>query len=105
MDPAWKSVPVPAVGDQIRLVEGDARQYLPAYDEIAFCFLDAEKEVYDSCYDLVIPRLVYGGFLVADNFISHQADLQPLTDRVMADKRVDALVVPIGKGILLCRKV
>ena len=31
--------------------------------------------------------------------------LQPLIERSLADERVDALVVPIGKGELVCRKI
>jgi predicted O-methyltransferase YrrM len=88
----------------VNLVAGDAREYLEQYDDIAFCFLDAEKEVYADCYELVIPRLVKGGLLVADNAINHRATLQPMLDRALADERVDALIVPIGKGELVCRK-
>lgn len=72
---------------------------------IAFCFLDAEKEVYGECYELVIPRLVAGGLLIADNAINHRETLQPMLERALADERVDALIVPIGKGELLCRKL
>lgn len=93
------------VEDVVTLIEGDARQQLEYFREIAFCFLDAEKDVYAACYDLVVPRLVPGGLLVADNAISHQPALQPLIDRALADTRVDALVVPIGKGELVCRKL
>jgi predicted O-methyltransferase YrrM len=86
-------------------VEGDACEHLAATRDIAFCFLDAEKEVYADCYELVIPRLVPGGLLVADNAISHQESLQPLIDNALADSRVDAMVIPIGTGELVCRKV
>lgn len=92
------------VTDVVRLVEGDARDYLSDYDRVAFCFLDAEKEVYGDCYELVIPRLVARGLLVADNAINHRETLQPMLDRALQDERVDALIVPIGKGELLCRK-
>ena len=92
------------VGDVVRLVRGDALDLLANYKEIGFCFLDAEKEVYGRCYDEVVPRLVSGGILVADNAINHQATLQPMLDRALRDERVDALIVPIGKGELLCRK-
>jgi predicted O-methyltransferase YrrM len=88
----------------IRLVEGDARDYLWQYEQIAFCFLDAEKEVYGECYEAVIPKLVKGGLLVADNALNHRETLQPMLDRALADERVDALIVPIGKGELVCRK-
>ena len=91
--------------DRVHLVGGDARQFLPSYDRIAFCFLDAEKEIYEDCYEMVVPRLAAGGWLLADNFTSHAEFLSPLAERALADPRVDALVVPIGKGILTCRKI
>jgi len=93
------------VNDIVKLVEGDARAYLSQFRNIAFCFLDAEKEVYADCYEAVVPRLVRGGWLVADNAINHRAALQPMLDRALADERVDALIVPIGKGELVCRKI
>jgi predicted O-methyltransferase YrrM len=93
------------VTDVVRLVAGDAREYLSAVDTVAFSFLDAEKEVYDDCYELIVPRLLPGGWLVADNAINHRETLQPLLDRALADTRVDALIVPIGKGELVCRKL
>lgn len=92
------------VNDVIELVVGDALEHLKDIEDIAFCFLDAEKEVYQACYDLVIPRMVHGGILVADNVISHQTELQPFVDQALSDERVDAVVVPIGKGELLCRR-
>jgi predicted O-methyltransferase YrrM len=93
------------VEDTVKLVEGDARDYLSQYQNISFCFLDAEKEIYSECYEAVIPRLVNGGWLVADNAINHKETLQPLLDRALSDDRVDTLIVPIGKGELVCRKI
>lgn len=90
--------------DVIELKIGDAREILPGLADISFCFLDAEKEVYSDCYDLIIPRMVKGGILIADNVISHADKLQPLVDRALTDSRVDAVVVPIGKGELVCRR-
>jgi len=92
------------VNDSVNLIEGDAMEHLSNYNDIAFCFLDAEKEIYPECYDLVIPRLVKGSIFTADNVISHKDELQPFVDHALEDTRVDALVVPIGKGILVCRK-
>ncbi len=90
--------------DVVRLVVGDARDFLGSIDGISFCFLDAEKEVYGECYEMVVPRMVPGGLLVADNAINHRAALQPMLDRALGDERVDAMIVPIGKGELVCRK-
>ncbi len=92
------------VDDVVTLVHGDALDHLAALGPVAFCFLDAEKEVYGACYDAVVPRLLPGGILVADNAINHRATLQPMLDAALGDERVDALVVPIGKGELVCRK-
>lgn len=93
------------VENVVKLVAGDAREHLDDYREVAFCFLDAEKEVYHDCYEKVVPNLVKGGLLVADNAISHQEILTPMIRRALSDERVDALVVPIGSGVLVCRKL
>lgn len=93
------------VDHAVELVVADARKQIERFNEIAFCFLDAEKEVYGEIYEMVIPRLVKGGLLVADNAINHRETLQPMIERALNDERVDALVVPIGKGELVCRKI
>ena len=96
---------VARVDHLIDLVEDDAREHLSSIGEIAFCFLDAEKEIYFECYEAVVPKLLAGGLLVADNAINHRITLQPMLDRALSDPRVDALVVPIGNGELVCRKI
>ena len=88
----------------VKLITGDAREYLHNYKDISFCFLDADKEVYHDCYEKIVPNLVKGGLLVADNAISHKEVLNPVLERALTDERVDALVVPIGSGVLVCRK-
>jgi len=93
------------VDDIVDLVHGDARKHLATMSDIAFCFLDAEKEIYGDIYELVVPRLVSGGVLVADNAINHRETLQPMLDRALTDVRVDAMIVPIEKGELVCRKL
>ena len=93
------------VEDVVELVQGDARSHLAAIGGLAFCFLDAEKDVYRDCYDLVVPSLVPGGLLLADNAIDHKQVLGPMLDHALNDARVDALIVPIGKGVLVCRKI
>ena len=93
-----------SVWDVVEFVHGDALDRLTELKEIAFCFLDAEKEIYASCYEAVVPRMVPGGILVADNAIHHQATLGPMLEHALADERVDALIFPIGNGELVCRK-
>jgi predicted O-methyltransferase YrrM len=93
------------VEDLIELVAGDALTHLGLHREIVFCFLDAEKEVYQACYDAVIPKLVRGGYLVADNAINHRDTLAPMLEKSLRDQRADTMIAPIGKGLLICRKL
>lgn len=102
---ARETFQIAGVENMVELVEGDALEFLPGYDQIGFCFLDAEKEIYSACYELIVPRLVPGGLLVADNAINHRETLEPMIKQTLKDERVDALVVPIGKGELVCRKL
>ena len=87
------------VEDLFELNHGDAREYIHKYKNISFCFLDAEKDVYIDCYERVIPNMVSGGLLVADNAINHSEALKSFINRVLTDERVDAMVVPIGKQL------
>jgi len=101
---AQETFQVAGVTHLVELVVGDARQHIQRFAQIAFCFLDAEKEVYRDVYELVTPRLVPGGLLAADNALDHAEALRPMLDRAPRDVRVDALIVSIGKGVLVCRK-
>ena len=101
---AAKTFKLAEVEDVVELVKGDARKLLHNYTDVSFCFLDAEKEHYDECYDLLIPNMVPGGILAADNVISHEKVLAGFVEKVMADDRVAAVTVPVGRGVLLCRK-
>jgi caffeoyl-CoA O-methyltransferase len=92
------------VEDVVDLVVGDVLDHLAGCSDVAFCFLDVEKELYGACYDVVVPRIVRGGLLAADNVISHEKVLAPWTSAVLGDPRVDAVLVPIGSGILVARK-
>ncbi len=89
----------------VHCVEGDARELLKNYEQISFCFLDAEKEIYLDCYEIVVPRMVKGGLLIADNVISHREPLESFIERALSDERVDASIVPVGHGELVCRRL
>lgn len=102
---ATETLQLAGIQDMVQLIQGDARDHLALMASIGFCFLDAEKELYQDCYDLVVPNLVSGGILLADNVISHAQGLEHLVQFASADPRVDTVVVPIGKGLLFCRKI
>ena len=96
---------VAGVDDIVRVVPGDAREHLGEQRDVAFCFLDAEKGLYEECYEAVVPNMVSGGLLVADNAISHAGDLSGFLDRAENDARMDSMVVTIGEGLLLARRI
>ena len=102
---ARETFKITGLENAVELVFGDAKKYLQNYKNVAFCFLDAEKEDYLDCYEKVVPNLVKGGILVADNVISHKEILEPMLERALKDVRVDALIVSIERGELVCRKI
>jgi predicted O-methyltransferase YrrM len=104
-DLARETISKSDIGDFVELVHGDARGHLSDFEDIAFCFLDSEKEMYDEFYDLIVPKLIAGGLLVVDNAISHEDDLKAFLKKARKDKAIDALVLNVGKGLLLCSKL
>ena len=93
------------VTEHVELIHGDARGHLSGYTEIGFCFLDAEKEMYTEFFEMLVPNLVGGGLLVADNVINHQEALMEFIERAETDESVDSVLVPLGKGLMVCRKI
>jgi caffeoyl-CoA O-methyltransferase len=102
---AQETFELAAVNDRVQLVHGDARDSLGEMNDIAFCFLDADKDIYQDCYDLVVPNLISGGLLLVDNVISHAQYLEQFVQNAAIDTRIDTVVVPIGKGLLFGRKI
>ncbi len=92
------------VDDVVEFVHADVREHLAALDGIAFCFLDSEKSDYGELYEAVVPKLVPGGLLVADNAVGFEDVMQPMLDGARADTRVDAVLVRFLTGQLICRK-
>ena len=70
----------------VQVVQGDARQQVSNFKNVAFCFLDADKDTYMACYEAAVPNLVSGGILVADNITSHESELRPFVQHSLADK-------------------
>lgn len=93
------------IDELVELVHGDARGHVGDYSEVAFCFLDAEREMYEEFYDLIVPRLIPGGLLAADNVVSHAEELEKMIVKAGEDPGVDSVIVPIGRGVLICRKL
>ncbi len=73
-------------------------------ENIAMCFIDTDKDLYPELLDLVSDKIVSGGFIIFDNAKSHAEELDYFIKSVLDDNYFDSLVIPIGKGLLLCKK-
>lgn len=88
----------------IELIHGDFLNHAPQLGPIAFCFMDAEKEIYKNCFEAIAAKMVVNGLIVADNAIDQYEGIKPMIDQVLKDDRFDALTVPIGNGEFICRR-
>ena len=88
----------------VQVFHGDAFDYAGRAEPLAFCFSDIEPpENNAKIYELIVPRLVPGGWLVVDNVTSPRLQTA-LISRAQNDPRVDAVLLPFPKGDLICRK-
>jgi len=92
------------VEQYVELLQGDALTLLPGRSRLGFCFLDAERSLLPALFEIIIPRLVAGGLIAVDNVISHASEVADFLPAITADPRLDCVVVPIGSGVLVCRK-
>jgi caffeoyl-CoA O-methyltransferase len=89
---------------------------LPADPGIDFAFIDADKTGYPLYYDELVPRVRPGGLIVLDNVLRDGRVLDPaadepadlairqINDRIVADDRVDSVMLPVRDGVTLVRK-
>lgn len=101
---ARQTLQMTGTDDVVRLLCGDALDILAGLDGVAFAFVDANRDVLAQCVELLAERLVPGGLLAVDNVISHAAEIPGVVERILADPRFDAVVVPIGSGVLTARR-
>jgi caffeoyl-CoA O-methyltransferase len=87
---------------------------LPAEPHLDFAFIDADKTGYASYVEEIVPRLRAGGLMVLDNMLWHGDVLDPqdddgravaaLNDALVADERLDVVLLPVRDGVSLARK-
>ncbi len=87
------------LAEYVDLKEGDAAEALKQLSgPFDLVFLDADRPQYLTYFELVFPKLVSGGLLVADNAVSHAHELAAYLTRVKADPRLFSVTLPVGKG-------
>jgi caffeoyl-CoA O-methyltransferase len=90
------------VADWVEVVEGDAREIVPAIDDVFdVVFIDAEKEQYEEHFQASRGKLETGALVVADNVLSHQDVLGAYSAARQADPTCVSVTVPLDRGLEL----
>lgn len=104
--------------DRMHLHIGDALEIIPAIEgTFDMVFIDANKRNYIEYYEMVLPRLSSGGYILADNTlwdgkvvdVHSKQDAQTkgilaFNDHVANDSRVEKVILPLRDGLTLIRK-
>jgi caffeoyl-CoA O-methyltransferase len=87
---------------------------LPTEPYLDFAFIDADKGGYPAYVEEILPRLRTGGLIVLDNMLRDGRVLAPqndddraihdLNETLVADDRVDVVLLPVRDGVSLARK-
>lgn len=105
--------------EKINLYIGDAVKVIPALDKTYdLVFMDADKEEYIRYYELVLPKVRKGGYILADNVLWSGKVLQEVksgdkdtpairqfNDYVLQDERVRNFLLPLRDGIMVIEKL
>ncbi|MDI5937236.1 MULTISPECIES: O-methyltransferase [unclassified Micromonospora] len=104
------------VDDRIELrigPAGDTLRELPYERHLDFAFIDADKVGYPVYWAELVPRMRPGGIVAVDNTLRGGRVLAPsnaddravaaFNDEVMADVRVEPMLLPIADGLTLAR--
>lgn len=107
-----------AFANQIIAWLGDASSLISNLpDNIDLVFIDADKENYLKYYELILPKVRPGGYLLADNVLWSGKVVQPVKSndhstkaimefnaKIQNDPRVDNLLLPLRDGIMMIQK-
>lgn len=114
------------LGKKIDLHIGDAISIVP---ELAskvkkwdMVFLDADKRLYPDYYEMILPYVNRGGWILADNTLWNGKVCQPMNsgcpenikdsqlkgiiefnDRVASDERVEKVILPLRDGLTIIK--
>lgn len=90
---------------------------LPANEEIDFAFLDADKCNYVQYFEAIVPKLRTNGLIAADNVLWHNwsmdahnqdpetVGIREFNEHVLRDGRVETVMLHVGDGLTLIRKL
>lgn len=105
-------------GGKIHCYWGNALDIVPVFDfTFDLVFIDADKVNYQKYYEMVLPKVRPGGWIVADNVLwsgkildpelkmdTDTAALHRFNELVIKDKRVTAVLLPVRDGLMFVQK-
>ncbi|MCQ2349842.1 MAG: O-methyltransferase [Paludibacteraceae bacterium] len=105
-------------GEKITLHIGDACEVIPTLgNDYDLVFIDADKRLYSEYFEMVLPKVKQGGFILADNTLWGGKLLQPLqhgdqqTRAILAfnnmianDSRIEKVILPMRDGLTIMQK-
>ena len=95
----------------------DTLRALPADRTIDLAFVDADKPMYGAYADEILARMRPGGVLLVDNVLwggavvdavstdENTVAIRAFNDWLAADERVETVMLPLGDGLTLARRV
>ncbi|MEY4288926.1 MAG: hypothetical protein RLZZ30_1014 [Bacteroidota bacterium] len=102
---------------QIKYIISPALEVIPGLkEEWDIVFIDADKQNYIAYYELVVPLVKKGGYIILDNVLwsGKVADetkmdkdttlLRELNQLIHQDTRVEEVLLPIRDGLMIARK-
>jgi caffeoyl-CoA O-methyltransferase len=105
------------LADRIELRLGpalDTLRAMPADPHIDLAFIDADKTGYSAYWAELVPRMRPGGVILVDNVLWSGRVLNPVSeddkaivsfnDEVVADERVESVMLPIADGLTIARR-
>ena len=93
------------------------KKFIKSNEKYDLIFIDADKENYKNYFDLSIKLLHKNGYIIIDNVLWHgdvanrnKNDkftniIREFNSFVKDDIRVEKIILPIGDGITICKKV
>jgi predicted O-methyltransferase YrrM len=88
--------------DWTDLVEGDARETIPAIDDVFdVVFLDAANRFYEELFQLARNKLEPGALVIADDVVLHADTLAAYSEARQSDPTLASITVPLDRGLEL----
>jgi len=101
---------------KINYIIGDAQQSLATLNEtFDLVFIDADKKNNGTYFELVFDKIKPGGIIIVDNVLwsgkvlnnaqdKDTKNISNFNDQMLADDRVEQIILPVRDGLLVMRK-